>query len=432
MHLSQKISWKKIIEGTSYAFCVIMVVYQVSNPVVGYFTDNLTYISTSTRPIQPEDLPKVIMCPTPGWNMELLNEAGYKDQWNLHIGNVECYSDDKAGYQNNSDCPPSWNGKYGNVTYQQLGLVNFTDVVKSPGIWFLDDNMEWEEEKIQDVEAIFLQEGNCFFFDLDKYVNETDIHNFQTFIFHLTLNKTKAETITFHLVDPNKFYFMNGYSDPFSHYIDYETSDTYVKEFRVKISVQRNLENDPKVNCTVYGKGKEFESYGQCRQEEARSHTKSLIGCIPPEMSYKNESSYIKCSGKQKSIMKYIRGLRRDKIKSKCKKSCTTINFKSALIRHYKDEDWGSSLWINVDSIITEDQSVFTITPLSILEALGSSVGLWLGIAIIHVAKEIFRAMGILKEKTNEIWSNGDKIKRNQIQSKDEYNLKTNIDDSEI
>ena len=117
------------------------------------------------------------MCPSPGWSVDKVKEAGYDNPDYFYEGYFDCIPN---ANRTKSKCPIGWNGKYGNVTYQKLGLVNLTDIVKSVYVSFLDDEIEWEYKKIQDIEAIFLQEGYCFLIDIEKYVNKTNIQKRDT------------------------------------------------------------------------------------------------------------------------------------------------------------------------------------------------------------------------------------------------------------
>ena len=80
-----------------------------------------------TRPIQPEDLPSIQLCPKPGWDMKKVKAAGYKTQGKAYLGDVECISNEKYPNKTKSNCPPGWNGKYGNVTYKQLGVISWPE-----------------------------------------------------------------------------------------------------------------------------------------------------------------------------------------------------------------------------------------------------------------------------------------------------------------
>ena len=101
-------------------------------------------------------------------------------------------------------------------------------------------------------------------------------------------------------------------------------------------------------------------------------------------MVKQNYSDGIKCSVKKKDINDYIRGLRATKIKTKCKKSCTTMEFSSAFLHQFQDKHRKSAIEIRFDSTVTEWESSFTETPFSVLEALGSSLGLWLGLGVLY------------------------------------------------
>ena len=56
--------------------------------------------------------------------------------------------------------------------------------------------------------------------------------------------------------------------------------------------------------------------------------------------------------------------------------------------------------------MVTETQFMFTVTPMGVLEALGSSLGLWLGIAILQVAKDCVSVLVKIKDKTKGLLSN--------------------------
>ena len=122
-----------------------------------------------------------------------------------------------------------------------------------------------------------------------------------------------------------------------------------------------------------------------------------MIGCIPPMIKENNDSSTIKCTGKKKDMDHYVKASQFNKIKTKCKKSCTELAYNSALLREYKSSFYGTSILIYVDSTVTEGKSNFTETPFRILEALGSSLGLWLGLGIIQVAEQLWKLMSKVK-----------------------------------
>ena len=87
-----KIVWMTLLVHASYTVCTIMVIYQVSCSMVEYFTNNPTLTSTTTRPLQPEDLPSIQLCPIPGWNMEKIKKSGYRTPYRFYNGKVECIS----------------------------------------------------------------------------------------------------------------------------------------------------------------------------------------------------------------------------------------------------------------------------------------------------------------------------------------------------
>lgn len=294
VNLKDKMAWKKLFERTSYSFCVIMVIYQVSDSLDRYFSDNPTYPTLRTRSIQPEDLPSIQLCPSPAWNMDLLNSAGYRTPGNLLYGEFECSSNDKTENQGNIVCPPGWNGKYGNVTYKKLGLVNMTDIVKKALIGFADENINYEYQTInpEDVSVKYLKEGNCFGLDLGKYITHMSIKKLVYIDIFLKMNANITKKLDFHVEDTNQAYFYKNAFDLVGSNIEYRAKNSLWKTYKLKIAVQKNMEEDSKADCSHYGKGKTFESYGQCRQEEARSYVNATIGCIPPMLLYKNESSY--------------------------------------------------------------------------------------------------------------------------------------------
>ena len=104
-------------------------------------------------------------------------------------------------------------------------------------------------------------------------------------------------------------------------------------------------------------------------------------------------------------MAKYVWGMRTNYIKTECKKSCTTIEYTSALTSKIKSP-MGDTVIIYIDSTVTEWDSIFTATPLSVLDTLGSSLGLWLGLGIIQVAKEVgtlLRKIKAKNEKTSKL-----------------------------
>ena len=113
----------------------------------------------------------------------------------------------------------------------------------------------------------------------------------------------------------------------------------------------------------------------------------------------KNDSLYIKCFGKQANVFKYFHGWRNDKFVTKCKKSCTTVEYTSELLRQFQYKNYDSGLIIRIDSEVTEWESSFKETPLSVLEALGSSLGLWLGLGIIQVTEQMGKLLNKIKER---------------------------------
>ena len=123
---------------------VLLTVYETTNKLL---SDNPSYTTKITRPLQPEYLPSIQICPQPGWNLEKLKKVGYSDLFYYYFGDIQCESKDG---DISEDCPKSWRGKYNNISYQQLSTVsNITDFIEDILIEFEPhDNIEYTREKI--------------------------------------------------------------------------------------------------------------------------------------------------------------------------------------------------------------------------------------------------------------------------------------------
>ena len=76
-----------------------------------------------------------------------------------------------------------------------------------------------------------------------------------------------------------------------------------------------------------------------------------------------------------------------DQFNTECKLSCKTMEFKSSLISHY--EGYGSYVTISIDRKVTHFERSFSMTLSTAVEALGSALGLWLGLGVLQLTKEI-------------------------------------------
>ena len=135
--------------------------------------------------------------------LDKINFAGYENAVGYYLGNVKCEAD---GENMTRGCPYSWRGKFGNITYKQLGYVdNVNEIIKSANLLFIDNEgkEDYVHLNLNEIMIKMLYDGNCFEIDMKKYVNSSNIHNLFSVDFTLMPNGINVEQIDFRIEDPN-------------------------------------------------------------------------------------------------------------------------------------------------------------------------------------------------------------------------------------
>ena len=135
------------------------------------------------------------------------------------------------------------------------------------------------------------------------------MQNLGIIVFALKLDEINVTGFDFHIEDPNQHFFFKRSFDLMGASIIYnEASKNILKAYKIQTNVNKNLGNDPKANCFIYGK--EYLSYAECRKNEEHTYLEPLLGCVPPfakkkEDDFGNET----CTGSREDAYKYLTAL---------------------------------------------------------------------------------------------------------------------------
>ena len=107
-----------------------------------------------------------------------------------------------------------------------------------------------------------------------------------------------------------------------------------------------------------------------------------------------------KCQGDRRDIDLFIKNVVRERVQTKCKVSCKMMKFKSRFSGQLQSIN--PRIRIFLDPTVTEWNAEFSWTPsflMVVMEALGSAMGLWLGVGIVQMGQVLEKVLGKIMDR---------------------------------
>jgi hypothetical protein len=242
----------------------------------------MTYVSyptaqgMSSKHLLDAGFPKIEICISPGFDLNYLENMGYRSLYNFAQGKGKL--NDQLFY--------GWNGNI-NIGLEQFFenafmFKNFSSIISS--IYLKLDNkatrnlMKITERKFR------YPDGKCF--DIKMEI-DADLYQQKVLDLQIFFNQLKEVEVNIKITDPNREYFM---SDSFTFSgneikknLDPEHKTSF-DIYRVQIHEYDELEEDEEANCKTYGKDKN-QSFKQCVQSFVENKFVKEFGCLPPWFS---------------------------------------------------------------------------------------------------------------------------------------------------
>ena len=326
MHLSNAISLKSLFT----LICTILTVLLICQELYTFSIVKPTTTSNEERGLQTTDLPDVVFCLEPAFDLETLNQFGYR---------VDSYfQGSPSGEWGDFVC---WNGQGMEKSSQDIlnEVLVFDDNILGQLVKkakYADQQNELKPEMM--FRELAYPFGRCL---IVSPPNETSTRSIHPNILYLSLGLLKKGTRL-------KIFFMEKSSSlqlyPNEMEMTGEKLDLKLWRdppekvtYKVKISQNQHVQGDPLFNCAVYTID---DSYNDCVQNELLEFFDKEIGCQPPlldrEPSLMCNRKFNVSSTKAHKINKYFMQLYIHNVKFKCRTPCSSNKFTTQLVHTTK------------------------------------------------------------------------------------------------
>ena len=313
-------------------------------------------IQTSEASINTIQKPAYFICQKTRYNYAESNKEGYS-----------MHSKFLAGLNDNSP-RPTWKGKHGNSSFQNL-------------IWtFFENNFKNVEVNIDaDLEKVFLfYQGFCL------KIESSPTEEF------LEISTTDIPLRVYPSHESTETNVTNEKSDHYGITIDVgavNSSDFHIIIYEVSYEVHDNTLFEGET-CIDYRK--QTESYGDCLYEAVRKHIYSIYKCYPPWLLNIDEKECEKDietlgvdNGRYNKIwseLDFLTDGNHINVMKDCMKPCYTITVNLAEKTHIKNFK-GHSYARIIDNagMVTVYTAAYSFDIFALIVELGSALGLWLG-----------------------------------------------------
>ena len=360
--------------------CTTLTLLLVYQELVNFIFTKPTTTSTEEKNLQNEDLPEVVVCAEPGFNLAVQESYGY-GRHHYYRGFI-------------GDKFVGWNGgKDEEKSSRQI----LDDIFAIKGLTLISDHEGGYSEDFVlmikpniSTKILFHPYGRCLSVSppqFDGNLNTLKVFFNSSYINHLG---SFSEKLVLYFIDtknsaeiyPDTFA-MKG--DPIEMRLDTQT--LVHLSYETKITRSHHIPGDPLLDCTEYAT--EDNSFNDCIHNELIGFFHEKIGCAPPLLA--TESAMI-CNRKfnlskeeDEDLKKKFRRIYFHSLSSKCKSPCTRNIFTSKMTHRIPDSD--AAIFITFHPSIEVFQSRLSVDAQTLLTRLGGSISsgrtlLWILLSI--------------------------------------------------
>ena len=212
--------------------------------------------------------------------------------------------------------------------------------------------------------------------------------------FHLEIKVDSTLNIRFYMMDQNKFngIVFNKYSFKGDKFLDKTEKYDYLI-YDIELTATELDPRDTEAECTNYGEASEFKTYKGCFEQKAKEDL-APFGCNVPWFTDNEEeicrtdslNSNNLIMDNNKKYWSILRNYGQNSYFSPCKIPCKTVTITSKLKSHFKVNLYNETVVnVNFNPSVMVTKSILKTSPFDLINNMGSSMGLWLGISVFSI-----------------------------------------------
>ena len=367
--------------------CSLLTLLLISQELYSFLVIKPTTTSKEEKELQPSDLPEIVLCLYPGFDSNVLEKYGYT---------INKY------YRGSMDGKKfvGWNGnqtesKSSEDILEQILVVDKTFQSLLNFVAFSKDHADMFTNADVHFRTLVYPHGRCMSIGLPK--PKLANHGINCLSFGINKTFVGLQNLT---STELRVYFMDKTNSVLLYPEDMEMTGDQVKmnleqeepealSFKVQISHNEHVEDDPLLGCDVYTKD---NPYSICAQKELFETFKKEIGCVPPILEQDPQKMCNKkfniSIAKDKIVDSLFKPLYFHNRRFGCKSPCTQNIFSSRFV-HASPSD-NMYMVIVFEKTVKLVRSSFSINGQTLLSRLGGSVSsgrtlLWVFLTILAV-----------------------------------------------
>ena len=324
--------------------CTALTLLLVYQELVNFIFTKPTTTSTEEKSLKNEDLPHVIVCTEPGFNLEVQKGYGYS-RHQYYRGFI---GDKFVGWNGGKD-----EEKSSREILDDVFAIKDLTLISGHEGGYTEDFVTMIKPNIS-TKTLFHPYGRCLSIgppEVEGSLNTLKVFFNSSYINYLGSLSEKLvlyfmDTINSPEIYPDTFA-MKG--DPIQLRLDIQTL-VHIS-YETKITRTHHIPGDPLLDCTEYAKD---NTYNDCILDQLVGFFEDKIGCAPPLLA---KESPMMCNRKfnlsreeDEELKKKFRQIYFHSLPSKCKSPCTRNIFTSKMTHRIPDSD--SAIFITFHSSI--------------------------------------------------------------------------------
>ena len=374
--------------------CALLTLLLIGQELVNFAIVKPTVTSKEEKGLEFDDIPEVVICIEPGFDIEVLKKYGYKRTLLYYRGRRP--SDSKF---------IGWNGdkKKSSLDILEEALIVKQKHIKDAkfiirALYTADTKSDGLQAQVS-LRSLAWPYGRCFSISLPDL---QEAGNTEKNTLSLKFNESLFKSYE----DINiKMYFMERTNSLDIHPDQSSmTGDSLTvllnrfRTFKTKISRSKHVQGDPHLKCTEYTLKR---SYNNCTNEELIGQYIDNLGCIPPVLGIVfSATPKIICNHTMDNISKEKASkveklwitIFNHNLKFTCETPCTTTKYTTRLLQSVPHDF--SAMHVVFDRTVDITHSTFSISEQTLLTRLGGSVSsgrtfLWILVSLLGTTKVV-------------------------------------------
>ena len=339
-----------------YHFAVLIIFLIQSKQSLDKYLEYPVVVQKSSTSINAVEIPDIQVCYKNFFDYDEAARFGYDFRTGL-----------MAGIHSNSTTKPSWKGKYGNYTFQEIQDLVF--------------ERHFSKVTVSEPSKLIYVFGKGFCLQINGFGNNFVVTTKEKELKVYLVHKSTENRLTPDVEDPSTEVVIGATSN--------ETFELKAVELFYKINDNTLFEG---TSCVDYRKQK--ESFGDCNNKALAVHLHDIYGCYPPwmQLDLKNVCE-IDVPSKDvgaktlndtfQDLYSLICGIKLDFMKQ-CLPPCYQVQVKWNQKVHISNLKFEATLHVydNTETIPIS-KAVYSFDIFTLIVELGSALGLWLGIYIL-------------------------------------------------